>query len=147
MKNKLIAAFETKHFAQKKQHPTFRVGDTVRVNYKLQEGADKSKFRIQQYEGVVIRFRKGTVDSTFVVRKIGANSVGVERNFPLYSPYIDSIELVASGIVRRARLYYLRDLQGKAARIRSRQKGRKELIPVPATPAAATDTPDASSAQ
>ena len=140
MKNKLIAAFEAKHFAQKKQHPTFRVGDTVRVNYKIQEGADKSKFRIQQYEGVVIRFRKGTVDSTFVVRKIGANSVGVERNFPLYSPYVDSIEVVASGIVRRARLYYLRDLQGKAARIRSRQKGRKELLQVPASevaPAAA----------
>lgn len=137
MKNKLIAAFENKHFAQKKQHPTFRVGDTIRVNYKLQEGADKSKFRIQQYEGVVIRFRKGTVESTFAVRKIGANSVGVERNFPLYSPYIDSIEVVASGIVRRARLYYLRDLQGKAARIRSRQKGRKELNQIPTTEAPA----------
>lgn len=131
MKNKLIAAFEDKHFAQTKQHPTFRVGDTVRVNYKLQEGADKAKFRIQQYEGVVIRFRRGTVESSFVVRKIGANSVGVERNFPLYSPYIDSIDLIASGIVRRARLYYLRDLQGKAARIRSRQKTRKAVIEVP----------------
>jgi large subunit ribosomal protein L19 len=137
MKNNLIAAFENKHFAQRKQHPTFRVGDTVRVNYKLQEGADKTKFRIQQYEGVVIRFRKGTVESTFMVRKIGANSVGVERNFPLYSPYIDSIDLIASGIVRRACLYYLRDLQGKAARIRSRQKSRKDFVAIPATLVAA----------
>ncbi len=144
MKNKLIAAFESKHFAPKKQHPAFRVGDTVRVNYKIQEGSDKSKFRIQQYEGVVIRFQKGTVESSFLVRKIGANSVGVERNFPLHSPYIDGIELVASGIVRRARLYYLRDLQGKAARIRSRQKGRKALVELPTTaasPVEATETP------
>lgn len=131
MKNSLISAFENRVFAQKKQHPSFRVGDTVRINYKIQEGADKTKFRIQQFEGVVTRFRKGTAEASFTVRKIGANSVGVERVFPLYSPYIDSVELVASGVVRRARLYYLRDLAGKAARIRSRYHGRKSMVEVP----------------
>lgn len=130
MKNSLISAFENRVFAQKKQHPSFRVGDTVRINYKIQEGADKTKFRIQQFEGVVTRFRKGTAEASFTVRKIGANSVGVERVFPLYSPYIDSVELVASGVVRRARLYYLRDLAGKAARIRSRYHGRKSTVEV-----------------
>lgn len=134
MKNSLITAFEKRVFAQRKQHPTFRVGDTVRVNYKVQEGADKAKFRIQPFEGVVIRYRKGTAESTFTVRKIGANSIGVERNFPLYSPYVDSVDVIASGIVRRARLYYLRQLEGKAARIRSRHYGRKSLIEIPASP-------------
>jgi len=131
MKNSLISAFENRVFAQKKQHPSFRVGDTVRINYKIQEGADKSKFRIQQFEGVVTRYRKGTAEASFTVRKIAANSVGVERAFPLYSPYVDSVELVASGVVRRARLYYLRDLAGKAARIRSRYHGRKSMVEVP----------------
>lgn len=128
MKKLLITAFEKRVFAAKKTHPTFRTGDTVRIMYKVQEGADKSKFRLQSYEGVVIRFRKGTADSTFTVRKIGANGVGVERVFPLYSPHIDSVEVVASGVVRRARLYYLRDLSGKAARIRSRFHGRRALV-------------------
>jgi large subunit ribosomal protein L19 len=137
MKNSLISAFENRVFAQKKQHPSFRVGDTVRINYKIQEGADKSKFRIQQFEGVVTRYRKGTAEASFTVRKIGANSVGVERVFPLYSPYIDSVELVASGVVRRARLYYLRDLAGKAARIRSRYHGRKSMVEVPGASEAA----------
>lgn len=128
MKNSLISAFENRVFAQKKQHPTFRVGDTVRINYKIQEGADKTKFRVQQFEGVVIRYRKGTAEASFTVRKIAANSIGVERVFPLYSPYVDSVELVASGIVRRARLYYLRDLAGKAARIRSRFHGGRRPV-------------------
>ena len=87
----------------------------------------------------MIRFRKGTADGSFTVRKIGANGVGVERCFPLYSPYVDSIEVVASGIVRRARLYYLRDLAGKAARIRSRFHGRKSLLAVPGSEQVAED--------
>lgn len=128
MKKLLISAFEKRVFAAKKNHPSFRTGDTVRIMYKVQEGADKTKFRLQTYEGVVIRFRKGTADSTFTVRKIGANGVGVERIFPLYSPYIDSVEVIASGVVRRARLYYLRELSGKAARIRSRFHGRRALV-------------------
>ena len=140
MKNSLISAFENRVFAQKKQHPAFRVGDTVRISYKIQEGADKSKFRVQQFEGVVIRYRKGTAEASFTVRKIAANGIGVERIFPLYSPYVDSVELVASGIVRRARLYYLRDLAGKAARIRSRFHGRRAPVVVPgAAEAAAAD--------
>jgi large subunit ribosomal protein L19 len=120
MKNPLIGVFEKRVFADLKKHPTFRSGDTVRVHYKIQEGADASKFRIQLYEGVVTRFRKGTANSTFTVRKISAGGIGVERVFPLYSPMIDKVEIVAQGEVRRARLYYLRDLSGKAARIRSR---------------------------
>ncbi len=131
MKNSIITAFEQRVFKARKKHPEFRTGDTVRIMYKIQEGADKAKFRLQSFEGVVIRFRKGTADSTFTVRKIGANGVGVERCFPLYSPYLDTVDVLASGIVRRARLYYLRDLAGKAARIRSRFHGRKTLVAIP----------------
>lgn len=139
MKNKLITAFEQRQFAKRKQHPNFRSGDTVRIMYKIQEGADKTKFRLQSYEGVVIRCRRGTVDASFTVRKIGANGVGVERCFPLYSPYLDSVEVIASGIVRRSRLYYLRDLAGKAARIRSRHHGRRELVAIPGADQAPVD--------
>lgn len=131
MKNSLITSFENRLFAQRKVHPTFRTGDTIRVSYKLQEGTDKAKFRIQSYEGVVIRFKKGTVGSTFTVRKIGANGIGVERTFPLYSPHVAAVDVLASGIVRRARLFYLRDLAGKAARIRSRFHGRKIMTAMP----------------
>lgn len=105
--------------------PKFRPGDTVRVQYKIVEGADKDKFRIQSFEGVVIRFKKGTIDSSFTVRKIGANGIGVERTFPVYSPNVSKVDLLASGIVRRSRLFYLRDLTGKAARIKSRFVARK----------------------
>jgi large subunit ribosomal protein L19 len=139
MKNKLISQFEQRVFSERKKHPTFRTGDTVRIAYKIQEGADKTKFRLQQFEGIVIRLRKGTAEGSFTVRKIGANGVGVERCFPLYSPYVDSVEVVASGVVRRARLYYLRDLAGKAARIRSRFHGRKEFVAVPGADQAPSD--------
>ena len=139
MKKSLITSFETRQFAQRKVHTTFRTGDTVRIMYKIQEGADKAKFRLQSFEGVVIRYRKGTADSSFTVRKIGASGVGVERNFPLYSPLLDSVEVVASGIVRRARLYYLRDLAGKAARIRSRFHGRKTMVAIPGAENVAED--------
>ncbi len=118
MKKNLIAKFEEKFL--KKKTPSFRPGDRVRVHYKIQEGTEKEKFRIQHYEGVVIRYRKGTMDSTFTVRKIGAGGVGVERVFPIHSPLIDKIDVLSSGKVRRARLFYLRDLTGKSARIKSR---------------------------
>ncbi len=131
MKNKLLMAFEARVFASRKKHPTFRSGDTVRISYKVQEGADKAKFRTQMFEGVVIRNHKGGVAATFTVRKISANGVGVERTFPLYSPYIDKIDVLANGVVRRSRLFYLRDLSGKSARIRSRFHGRKAMIVVP----------------
>lgn len=128
MKNKLITAFEERQFAKRKIHPEFRSGDTVRIMYKIQEGADKTKFRLQLFEGVVVSNKRGTVGASFTVRKIGANGIGVERIFPLYSPYVDSIDVIASGIVRRAKLFYLRDLSGKAARIRSRFLGRRAIV-------------------
>lgn len=94
--------------------PPFRAGDTVRVHYKIREG---EKVRTQVFEGVVIRQHRGGLRSTFTVRKI-SYGVGVERVFPTHSPMIDKLEVKARGRVRQARLYYLRDLRGKAARIR-----------------------------
>lgn len=120
MKNKLITQFENRIFKARKTLPDFRSGDTVRVFYKIFETGEENKFRLQPYEGVVTCYRKGTAGATFTVRKIGAGGVGVERVFPVFSPHIERVEVVASGVVRRARLYFLRDLTGKAARIRSR---------------------------
>ena len=98
--------------------PAFRVGDTVRVHTKISEG---DKERIQIFEGVVIRRKRGQLSSTFTVRKV-SYGVGVERIFPVYSPRIDKIEIVSSGQVRRARLFYLRELQGKAARLKTAEE-------------------------
>lgn len=123
MKNLIINQFEKRVFKDAKPLPEFRSGDTVRVHYKIQEGADASKFRIQTYEGTVTRYRKGTAGSSFTVRKISAGGIGVERVFPSMSPLVDKVEVIAQGRVRRSRLYYLRDLSGKAARIRSRYFG------------------------
>ena len=97
--------------------PDFRAGDTVRVHVKIREGG---KERIQVFEGVVIRKRGGYVRSTFTVRKF-SYGVGVERTFPLHSPMVEYVELVQRGKVRRSRLYYLRGLRGKAARIPERR--------------------------
>ncbi len=94
--------------------PSFRPGDTVSVSVKIREG---EKERIQVFKGVVIRKRKGTTNATFTIRKI-SYGIGVERIFPLNSPSIDKIEVVSLGRVRRSRLYYLRNLRGKAARIK-----------------------------
>lgn len=101
------------------QIPDFRVGDTVKVHTKISEG---DKERIQIFEGVVIRRKRSHVSTTFTVRKM-SYGVGVERIFPLYSPRIDRIEVMSSGKVKRARLFYLRDLQGKAARLKSAEEG------------------------
>ena len=100
--------------------PDFRPGDTVNVHVKVVEG---TRERVQAYEGVVIARKNAGLNSSFTVRKISYGE-GVERVFPLYSPRIDSIELVRKGAVRRAKLYYLRDLRGKAARIAERTTGR-----------------------
>ncbi len=94
--------------------PYFKSGDTVNVHVKIKEG---DKERIQVFQGVVIRKRKGTTNATFAVRKI-SYGVGVERIFPLHSPNIDKIEVVSRGRVRRSRLYYLRKRKGKSARIK-----------------------------
>ena len=98
----------------------FRVGDTVRVHYKVVEG---DKERIQVFQGQVIRKRRGGVGATFTVRKV-SYSVGVERIFPLNSPRIEKVEVQARGHVRRAKLYYLRDLAGKKSRLRETKKHR-----------------------
>jgi large subunit ribosomal protein L19 len=97
--------------------PDFKAGDTVKVHFKIQEG---EKERIQIFEGVVIRKRKGNTGATFTVRKI-SYGIGVERIFPLYSPFMDKIEVISRGRVRRSRLYYLRERKGKAARIREKR--------------------------
>ncbi len=100
--------------------PEFRAGDTVRVHVKVSEG---DKERIQVFQGVVIWRRGSGTRATFAVRKVSAG-VGVERIFPLHSPVIDRIEVVRRGRVRRAKLYYLRGLRGKAARIEERREDR-----------------------
>ena len=97
--------------------PDFRAGDTVKVHASIKEG---DKERIQVFQGVVIRRRKGNLGATFTVRKV-SYGVGVERIFPLHSPAIDKIEIVTQGRVRRGRLYYLRKLRGKAARIKEKR--------------------------
>ena len=97
--------------------PDFRPGDTVRVHVKVVE-ADRE--RIQVFEGVVLRRNGGGLSETFTVRKV-SQGVGVERTFPLHSPRIDKIEVVRQGQVRRARLYYLRDRSGKAARVKEKR--------------------------
>ncbi len=98
--------------------PAFRSGDTVKVHLRIVEG---EKERVQIFQGNVIRINRGTTDATFTVRKI-SDGVGVERIFPLHSPFIERVELITQGKVRRSRLYYLRDLKGKAARIKPRNR-------------------------
>lgn len=105
----------------RKDLPAFRAGDAVRVHVKIKEG---DKERIQAFEGTVIRIRRGGANATFTVRKISFGQ-GVERIFPLHSPVIDKIDLVRSGRVRRAKLYYLRNLRGRAARIREARSDKK----------------------
>ncbi len=100
-----------------KEVPDFRPGDTLRVNVRVREG---EKERIQAFEGVCIARKHGGVSETFTVRKI-SGGIGVERIFPLHTPMIESIKVVRRGRVRRAKLYYLRNLRGKAARIKERQ--------------------------
>ena len=97
--------------------PEFAPGDTVKVHVKIKEG---EKERIQVFQGVVISKRKGTTNATFTVRKV-SYGVGVERVFPMHSPIIDKVEVVTRGSVRRAKIYYLRKLRGKAARIKERR--------------------------
>lgn len=103
----------------------FLPGDTVKVNFRVREG---ERERIQGFQGVVIRRREGGIGATFTVRRVTYN-IGVERTFPMHSPLLDSVEVVRQGAVRRAKLYYLRGLSGRAARIKERSqfgpKGKK----------------------
>jgi len=101
-----------------KEHPDFKSGDTITVHYKIIEG---NKERIQNYRGVVIQRKGSGATESFTVRKV-SGGVGVERIFPINSPFIDKIELNKKGKVRRARIYYLRDLTGKKARIKEKKQ-------------------------
>jgi large subunit ribosomal protein L19 len=111
--------------AHRKDLPPFRSGDTVRVHVRVKEG---DKERIQVFEGVVIRRRRGGASATFTVRKV-SYGVGVERIFPVESPSVAKVEIKSRGHVRRARLYYLRDLRGKKARLRSKLRDLSSLVP------------------
>ena len=108
----LIKKIENEHL--RLDLPEFRAGDTIKVYMRIIEG---EKERLQMFQGAVIRVRRGGTGSTFMVRKI-SDGVGVERIFPMNSPFIDRVEVVTQGDVRRSRLYYLRNLKGKAARIK-----------------------------
>jgi large subunit ribosomal protein L19 len=116
MQNALLTKFINK---QKRQtaHPEFRTGDTIRVHVKIREG---DKERLQAFEGTVIARKNTGVGETITVRKISFGH-GVERIFPVHAPVIDHIDLIRTGRVRRAKLYYLRNLRGKAARLRERE--------------------------
>ena len=120
--NNLLETFEKKQIERltgKKRIPTFRPGDTLKVTIRITEG-DKS--RLQAFEGMCIARKNNSVNSNFTVRKL-SHGEGVERVFPLFSPIIEKIEVIRKGDVRRAKLYYLRDLTGKRARIADRDRG------------------------
>ena len=133
-----IEQAEMAAIASKREFPEFEAGDTVRVHVRVTEG---TRTRLQAYEGVVIARKGGGLQESFTVRKISYGE-GVERVFPLYSPNIDSIEVVRRGAVRRAKLYYLRGRTGKAARIAERRDTRGD-----AKAAAATAKPETENAE
>ena len=117
-----LEAEESARLIEKRQTPDFQAGDTLRVNVRIKEG---ERERVQAYEGVCIARSGGGLQENFTVRKISFGE-GVERVFPLLSPMIESIEVKRRGVVRRAKLYYLRDRRGKSARIAERQTQRPE---------------------
>lgn len=133
-----IAAEEKARLLETRAIPDFQPGDTLRVMVKIKEG---ERSRIQAFEGVCIARDGGGVNETFTVRKISFGE-GVERKFPILSPNIDAIEVKRRGVVRRAKLYYLRDRRGKSARIAERQTVRKGVI-VPETGKAETPADEA----
>ena len=116
MSEQLIREIEQRQF--KSDIPAFRVGDTVRVGVRVVEG---NRERVQEFEGVVIRRRSGGINENFTLRRIASHGIGVERTFLLHSPRLDSLKVMRQGKVRRAKLYYLRGLTGKAARIKERR--------------------------
>ena len=133
--NNLVEIFEKKQIAKltsKKNIPTFRPGDTLRVSIKIAEG---ERSRLQVYEGVCIARKNNSINSKFTVRKI-SHGEGVERVFPLFSPIIDKIEVIKKGDVNRAKLYYLRQRTGKSSRIADRDRGEE------ADQYAMTDSPE-----
>ena len=124
--------------ALRRDLPPFRSGDTVKVHVKVKEG---EKERTQMFEGVVIRRRRGGASATFTVRKI-SYGVGVERIFPIESPTVEKVEIKSRGHVRRSRLYFLRDLRGKKARLRSKLRDLSGLLaPDQSDPPTAAEAP------
>ena len=111
----ILSEFESSQLRD--DHPQFRSGDTVRVHYRVVEG---EKTRVQVFQGIVLQQNRSGARSTFTVRKVSFGT-GVERTFPLHSPRIEKIEIAAQGIVRRSRLFFLRERTGKAARVRNRR--------------------------
>ena len=143
----LLETFEKQQIEKltsKKRVPAFRPGDTLKVTVRITEG---SKSRLQAFEGICIARKNNSVNSNFTVRKI-SHGEGVERVFPLFSPLVEKIEVVRKGDVRRAKLYYLRELSGKKARIADKDRGDEadqyeyieEALPVEETKTADTDT-------
>ena len=118
----LLLDYVKKQITNEVNHPNFKAGDTITVSYKIKEG---EKERIQQFTGIVIQRKNEKATASFTVRKM-SNGVGVERIFPITSPFIEKIELNKIGIVRRAKLFYLRELTGKAARIREKIQNKKD---------------------
>lgn len=118
MKNRYIEIFEKSQIKDKQIH-AFKAGDTVKIGIAIKEG---DKTRIQYFEGICISIRGHGVDRSFTLRKIGANNIGVEKTFPIYSDSLASIDVIRIGRVRRAKLYYLRDRRGKSARIKELRK-------------------------
>ncbi len=124
MKSKKITKETVRELGMtKRDFPKFSVGDTVIVSQRIKEG---DKERTQQFEGDVIAMHNNGVSSTFTVRRIGANSIAVERIFPYYSPKLESVTFVRRGKVRRAKLYYMRYRVGKAARVQERIISREQ---------------------
>lgn len=123
----MIPVIQKVHEAQlRKDIPNFRPGDTVKVHVRLKEAeGEKEKERVQTFEGVVISKRGRMASASFTVRRVSFG-IGIERIFPLHSPSISAIEVINQGRVRRARLYYLRKLKGKAARIKQGDRGQRE---------------------
>jgi large subunit ribosomal protein L19 len=115
-KSELMKVVEEK-FSAKKELPDFKAGDTITVHYKIKEG---DKERIQQFQGVVLQRSGSSNTATFTVRKV-SGSIGVERIFPVASPFIEKIDINKRGVVRRARIFYLRELKGKKARIKEKK--------------------------
>ena len=113
-----LVKFVQDEFVPKNDFPSFGAGDTITVYYKIKEG---DKERTQFFKGVVIQRRGAGVTETFTIRKIGSNGIGVERIFPVNSPILEKIEINKKGSVRRARIFYLRELTGKKARIKERR--------------------------
>lgn len=130
-----LAAEEKARLLEGKTIPDFQPGDTLRVHVRIKEG---ERERIQAFEGVCIARDGGGVNETFTVRKISFGE-GVERRFPILSPNVESIEVKRRGVVRRAKLYYLRDRRGKSARIAERQTARKVAVPATGTAEKAGD--------